>query len=299
MIYKYCLIHHEDIDPHPPNYNAPLIKAQDKHTWALIKGFKRRLNERIGFSKEWPSVSLLGVNKAIRHEAATILFGKNVWWISDVDVHGMNIWETYRHYFRHIATSFDMRDVTGNQLLAVSNKVLERGIVGDEEASVSCESPITRKHTHDLRIATMRSIWLFKVKLLQNMQLHSLVLDVDNLLCPSACCRVSMISSLCINMGSNGPWYQKLPFSWIDDSLAESDTLGPTATKRYTDVKVIGLRNLDEARMVQRHWGLDIDDKGELPVYRKNNPWQKRGVKAMYRAKSVRGREPIYEDMWW
>ena len=287
MIYKYCLIHHEEIDPHPSNYDSPLIKEQSLHTRTIFRDLKKRLNERIGYSKEWPSVSLLGVNKTIRHEAATILFGKNVWSISDTDVYEKNIWETYRSYFRHIATSFDMCDVRPNPLVVPSNKNFRCRPKGDE---VSCESEVMRKHAHELQFLTMLCIWSFKVDLLLSMQLDSLVLNVDHLLCPRACCRLSMIEYFCTTLGKQGPWCQSEPASRRSNRHAESDTQG-TSTKRYTDVNVVGLRNLEEAQVVQKLWGLDIDDQGELPIYRKPNAWQRQREESMYQARSRRGRE--------
>ena len=104
MIYEYCLVVNGHIVPYRENY--------DRNTDLDYKGDK-------------PTVALLTVNKAVRKEAASIFYGKNVWRIaSQADdlkelptTAGENpktIWDVHAKLFRRViiyAHRLDVNDL--------------------------------------------------------------------------------------------------------------------------------------------------------------------------------------------
>ena len=256
LIYEHCLLYDGEINPHPTWFERIEMEERDCVPAKMMNcgniGIFRKPNMR--YSKQWPSVALLGVKRAIQREAATILFGKNVWRISDTQqCAGINIFDSYSSYFRHIVTSFDMRDVHPQQLMKITNYIMATlGIYGEET-----DSRIGTRRTeaiHNLRNRALCITWAFKRMSLERMQLKTLVLDIRNLFCLNGCCRLSVIKLLCEQLGRRGPWY-RLEQAISSDSLAH---FTPIEAKRSTDVKVVGLGYPQEARLIQEIWGLDI-----------------------------------------
>ena len=266
MIYELCLLHDGEIVPHPTTYErddtdfkgcrpAEAVTYDALYPTLQPVSTAFPVRQSVTYSKRWPSVALLGVNKAIQHEAAIILFGKNVWRISETELSDCNhMWEIYNSYFQQIVTSFDMRDVTPRQLMDVTDNILGCGNIDGEEEKFY-EDDDAREYTHKVRIEKMREIWKFKRDMLEGMQLKSLVLDIRNLFCPGGCCRVPIINQLCLDLKQRGPWYKLKPN--LEDELVDSHKTDIEA-KRLTNVKVVGLRHPKEARLIRQRWGLDL-----------------------------------------
>ncbi len=251
LIYDHCLLHDGEINPYPRYFERTEMESTYCYPAKMMSfgdiGTFRKANLR--YSKQWPSVALLGVNRAIQREAATILYGKNVWRISDTQLCAkFDIFDNYSNYFRHIVTSFDMRDVHPQRLMGITNHVISTcGGYGQGHYGIG-------RRIHDLRINEFGSIWAFKRLSLERMQLKSLVFDFCNLFCPNGCCRLSVTKLLCERLGQDGPWY-RLEHAIPSDSLTY---FTPNEAKRSTDVKVVGLRYPQEAWLIQEIWGLDI-----------------------------------------
>ncbi len=265
LIYEHCLLHDGEINPHPIYFERTELESKGcvpakRMNFGDISMF-RITNVR--YSKQLPSVALLGVNHAIQHEAATILYGKNVWRISDTQLFAgfrmfdmFDMFDSYSSYFRHIVTSFDMRDVHPQHLMGITNHVMNTS--GDYDK----EHYGMGRRIHDMRIDSLCATWAFKQSSLEQMRLKSLVFDFRNLFCPNGCCRLSVIKLLCEQLGQDGPWYRLEPAFTFESQATNSTT---NEAKRSTDVKVVGLRNPQEKRLIQNMWGLDNIDMEAVP----------------------------------
>lgn len=265
MIYEICLLHDGEINPHPTDYERIEIKFKGGVPAKMMSDhiLNPSLKSPVKYSRQWPSVALLGVNKAIQDEAATILFGKNVWRLSGLALESRSmsdLWENYRKYFLHVTTSFDMRDITPPQLMYITNVVSKWRIEKGKNIEVS-DSGDTGLSTHNCRIKAMRANWNVKRSFLEGMQLKSLVFDIRNLFCPSGCCRFSIIKQFCEHLGTEGQWSRLWQKS--GRSLSTAAEFDAEAVTR-TDIKIVGLKVPEERRPFQKLWGLDLEDLSEI-----------------------------------
>lgn len=267
IVYRHCLIYDGEIIPYPTIDEVEQIQNSGGKPAKRCIGRKDfACNEKRGlqscgrtkYATHWPSIALLGVCKGIQEEAANILFGMNVWRLSYVkhwaNAEKLSVWCTYAHHFRHITTHISMNDA-GNMLhLTKKTKALGK----------SQDGSYTQRRKHNHRFSLHFLIQTFRVKQLVLAQMHpnlkSLVFNVENLYCPSGCCRDRVLCFLCQELGQEGPWYR------LEVDEGAERTRSATArtvvldveAKRKVDVKVIGLENDSEKEIFMKQWGLEV-----------------------------------------
>ena len=259
LIYGYCLIHDGDIIPYPSIDEREAIEASGGKP--AKRCFERKGSDHgeeqmirscggITYALDWPSVALLGVSKRIQEEAAVVLFGMNVWRLSIVEHRGMweekYLWYHYAQHFRHITTHMSMNNA-GNRLQ----------ITKDTRATGKKENwsfDKMQRSIHETGCQYMYDTFEWRREILIEMRLKSLVFSVENLFCPSGCCRGDMIYSFCEGMGDEGPWHRLE----IDKRVAELFKLVSVEEKRKTDIKVLGLEDHLEKMIFMQRWGLEV-----------------------------------------
>ena len=255
MIYGYCLVHDGEIIPYP-NIRERGVIEQDGGEAA------KRCARRVGvdwdhteqtlrscggirYATDWPSVALLGVNKNIQEEAASVLFRKNVWRMSYVEHWEMgeekDLWYTYRSHFRHISTHMSGQDA--GYRLGDARRIRAIGKAQDWSRD-RLQSGI-----HEGYLRSLVHTIDFKSALLYPMRLKSLVFNVESMNCPNACCRTKALILFCNEMGIYGPWYRK----------ENDDKAFDLEVRRKTDVKVVGLEDDTEKDIFMHHWGLKVE----------------------------------------
>ncbi|KAL9076972.1 MAG: hypothetical protein Q9161_000605 [Pseudevernia consocians] len=212
MIYEYCLIHHEGIAPFPTIEERKLIKLSGREPAKLVRdntdpNFLSACSNKV-YAAEWPSVALLGVNKTVQEDAAGILFGKNTWHLSFIgywheEGEEAQFWSRYAKFFRHISTRFCMHDVEPRDLSHITKF---RHSLPDSYAGRNLRTAI-----HKDRIDLLDKSFEWKRRRLVKMNLASLVFHVNDLFCPSGCCRTEILDLLCKIMGRQSPWYTSKP----------------------------------------------------------------------------------------
>ncbi|KAL8690296.1 MAG: hypothetical protein Q9218_004232 [Villophora microphyllina] len=107
IIYDFALMVPGQINPYPT------IAERDEQAMAL--------------KCERPTVALVQVNKQIREEALPSLYSNNVWVISyqTKPLLPTTVYEKHAHLFRHVALSFDHRDVTKKERKAIDQRIAE------------------------------------------------------------------------------------------------------------------------------------------------------------------------------
>lgn len=259
MIYGYCLIHHDAIIPFPTMKERNSIKRNGQEParlWlgAVDQNLHSNCHSKV-YAADWPSVALLGVNKTVNQEAAKILFGKNTWHLSYIRYlpHGeeSRFWRRYAKYFRHISIRFTMNDVLPRDLFRTTN--VRRSLPGSYNERTLAAA------IHDDRIWMLAKTFAWKRRRLLEMNLDSLIFDVEDLFCPNGCCRSEILEILCVNMGREGIWYALKPHMTTRSFFKAPSTHGQYTrdieTKRQRKVEVVGLVGDEEKDIFERHWG--------------------------------------------
>lgn len=261
LIYEHCLLYGGEIVPFPDDYDMKEIEGWPhvgNGTSSSPQREATRTSARDAFfgyicskrgdlqTENRPCAALLGVNSTIRDEAASILFGKNVWRLSSnkyVQEDRCRLWETYAKYFRHVITKFDARDIDETQLLDISMSEMDR-IDGDtghfDQAGTA--------NIHQEQLSLLEDSFIKKRDVLQRMHLKSLSLDFSKLYCPIGCCRREALQSCLVFLGSTGPWYTR-----------EQERGHDLKTKLKTDVKILGIKDDKEKKLFREAWGLKVD----------------------------------------
>jgi len=187
-----------------------------------------------------PAVALLRVNKQISKEAATILYGDNTWRIPDSDhyVRGLEIYLDHGHLFRHITIHLDRRDT--DELDTTPG--IERNY--EHWASSTMEERMKSIHNHRLDVLK-RSTYCRGLMIIADMtRIHSLVLVIGGLYCPSQCCRLDLINDL------------------YDDFLCmfvphpRTGLMAAMCPQSLKEVRVSGLKSQAEKDLVYGEWGI-------------------------------------------
>lgn len=200
--------------------------------------FQKRTNfEAEGANR--PAVALLRLNKQIGGEAAVVLYGNNTWRIadSDRDARGSEIYEKYGNLFRHVTVHLDRRDTDEFFTTLRIEQTYER------LASLKMDKRI--KDTHDHRSEILDQFICARRSLIEDHMtyIQSLTLVVDNLYCPSGCCRFDIIRNL----------YRD--FLHTFDPYRKSKHLLPLCPQWLEDVRVTGLIFQAERDLVYGKWG--------------------------------------------
>lgn len=180
MIYRFCLIVHGEIVPYKENYDRDT--AQD-------------------YTGDKPMVALLAVDRAVRKEAASIFYGKNVWRItSNADdlekpFHTAvsigderfpkTIWTVHARLFRHVIIYAHRLDVNDLDLDVLSS-------IARSTAVKNLQQRMARAHKRNFN--RMLGCWSPKFRFVLYMpKLRSVTFDVDKLYCLNGCCRVKIL----------------------------------------------------------------------------------------------------------
>lgn len=264
LIYEHCLLYDGEITPFPGGYEREETERRHQVGSTTSSSSQREPMQTGGqaaflgclnvkrealHTGNKPCVALLGVNSTIRDEAASILFGKNIWRLSSgIPAQGDKycLWETYATYFRHVVTRFDARDVDEAQLLDISMKDMER-VEEDSDHFDQAESAKFHQEQLSLLSCLRKDNFIVKRDILLRMDLKSLSFDFSILFNSFVCCRREAIQSCLVFLGTTGPWYRLEREQGIDSE-----------TKLGTDVKVSGLHNVGEARLFWEIWGLKL-----------------------------------------
>ena len=240
-IYEHCLLYDGEIVPFP---NKRMWKRKPfEGPWnGICHTFRGSSNMALVIDNK-PCVALLGVNSKIRAEAASTFFGQNTWRLSSRTFEQDDKycwWETYAQYFRHLVTSFDVDDADQAELLNVHIGEMERAFE-DSDHFNSAGTP----NIHQPQLSLMKDGFIAKKKVLLQMKLKTLSIELGELFCPSQCCRREALQMLLIHLGSTGPWYR-----------LEQERGRDRDTKPRTDVKLLGLNNDEEKKVFWDTWGL-------------------------------------------
>lgn len=260
LIYDHCLIHHESIIPFPSLDERNLIKFDGREPAKLWLGtidpkFPSTCTSK-AYAADWPTVALLGVNKTVQHDAAKILFGKNTWHLSFIgyfpNEEESQFWCRYAKFFRHVSTRFSMNDLLPRDLVHLTRS-LHSAHSCDEERSL-------KDRLHDDRVDMLADTFAWKQRLLLEMDLASLVFDVENLFCPDGCCRSDMLYMLREYMGRDEPWYAvkaagNTTRSYFRGSNPRFEYFQDVRTERQMILEVVGLRDDEEKDIFEKGWG--------------------------------------------
>lgn len=265
MIYGYCLFYDGDIIPYPNIDEREQIQESWRKPAKPCMGrqgvecnLKQDLRSCAGirYATDWPSVALLGVSKGIQQEAARFLFGKNVWRLSYVEHWEMgeekDFWFSYARHFRHISSHMTLNDA-GNMLYFIK----EARAAGN---SGQWSHTRMKEAVHEASLFCLGNSFEWKHELLDQMNLKSLVFNIENLLCPHGCCRKKALHIFCEEMSRGGPGYRL----GVDENVGRSweattESVLDVETKRKVDVKVVGLEDDSEKEIFMEHWGLEVD----------------------------------------
>ena len=261
LIYEHCLLYDGEIIPFPTNYERYEIKGWLQFSkdaiFSPLRGPMKTggqdaflgypyVKREASQTANRPCVTLLGVNSTIRDEAASILFGKNVWRLSSrshMQEDKAGLWETYAKYFRYVVTRFDVSDVDETKLLNLSMKEMD----SLEEDFRQCDQTGTAI-VHHKELSLLKDGFIAKRNILHQMNLKSLSFDFLNTFYPVGCCRREALQSCLVFLGSKGPWYRL-------DRERDDDL----EINQKTDVNVFGLKNDEEKKLFWETWGLKVD----------------------------------------
>lgn len=261
LIYEYCLLYDEEIVPFPSHAEKAevLKRSRIRNNIHLSKGEPTQtggtgvLDVLLGYpniypyvkrdalqAQNKPCVALLGVNSTIRDEAASILFGKNVWRLSLTfdRVDRCRWWETYAKYFHHVVARFDASHHDSAELLDIDMEEMDC-VVEDSDHFDQTGTP----NIHQKQLNLLKHGFLVKRRLLQRMNLKTLVLDFSELYCPHWCCSREALQSCLETLDWTRLWVE-----------LEQERGSDIETK----VRVRGLNHNGEERLVRETWGLKV-----------------------------------------
>lgn len=163
QILEYCLLVDGEIVPYPTWYE---LEDGDVKKPRLL-----------------PCTALLGVCESMRVEAAEILFGKNVWRISDLtdsldELKAPAAWEDFWGLIRHATITIDCRACNPTEMLAIT-----KNLFGDKYW-------INPQEIHSERKDHFNKHWEVLVIAALAPQIETLRIDFTNSYCPSGCCRL-------------------------------------------------------------------------------------------------------------
>ena len=168
MIYEFCLVVEDAIEPYPPK-------------WATIE------DNYVPAGQKYPNLTaLLKVNNLVGAEAQEILYSRNNWRVPVVDTLGSpTIFNQYPELFRSITMAFDSRDLPG----AVRAEVIR---LAHRDGNMS--EGARAREVHTVLQREMTKIW-DQARLLCEQYMEdatTITIDIENLACPSGCCRSKM-----------------------------------------------------------------------------------------------------------
>lgn len=170
MIYEYCVLFDREIFPYPTWYDY-----SDGHTTT---------------GQEMPCTALLAVNKTVQAEAEVLLYGKNLFKLSDYNILGLRSEWTFCHpALRHLSIKFDSRALCPEVGLDISAKYFSRLSAG------SISRAQMRKDIHSDRCQALIALWATMAEFLDRLELRTLEIDFTNCYCPGGCCR--LVQEIC------------------------------------------------------------------------------------------------------
>lgn len=119
---------------------------------------------------------------------------------------------------------------------------------GIEEDLIHFDQTGTLK-IHQLHMKLLKDSFTVKRQVLQKMNLKSLSLDFSDLFCDILCCSRKTLLESCLGT---------LDWTTLWSGL-EQDRGSDLETKLRTDVRICGLNNDEEKRLVWETWGLKVD----------------------------------------
>ena len=250
MIYRYCLMYDGEIIPFPSIDEREAIEASGGKPAkrSFVPGAHGSIMElrscgAVTYAADWPSIALLGVSKRIREGAANYFFGKNVWRLSCVEgwettYNRAALWCKNAGHFRHITTHMSMNDAEDRVQGIKETRAMakKQGWSANE-----LESEI-----HKIGLGDIELDHEWRSSDLMDMNLKTLVFNVENLFCPRGCCRQRVLKSFCQSMSKAGPWYRL--------GVGEKEV----KERRKTNVKVVGLEDDSEKEIFMKYWGLEV-----------------------------------------
>ncbi|KAL8669087.1 MAG: hypothetical protein Q9168_006304 [Polycauliona sp. 1 TL-2023] len=186
QIYKLSLLTSKTIFPYPTYYEE-VHGAVPYCKWAA--------DEKI-------AVGLLGANKQIRLEAATIIFGKNLWHLSGPKElpAGNNedwpepLWKAHRDGFRRVEVAFHFGDLP----FTISKRVRYLGSLDyvemaqpesyEEDKREYQKNHLMNAHTED--VEQIQDVWCARMPFIASLYLDYLAVDLKHSVCSMCCCRL-------------------------------------------------------------------------------------------------------------
>ena len=248
MIYERCLCYDGEIIPFPCSYEKEDAEKQEL-SQELPFGQPNDQGPFLGV----PYSGLLGVNSTIRDEAATILFGKNIWRLSYAQNDKYPLWETYAKYFRHVVTWFHYRDFDPALLLDLT--MGEMHVLDAEDSDHFDQTGTDNEHGEQLTF--LIDGFISKKNILRQMNLRFLSFDFSNLYCSARCCRYKALQRCLECLGKGGPWYKVKPKRGGDSSTGPEIDKGQKEGE--TIVEILGLKDKTEKELVWKKWGLRVE----------------------------------------
>lgn len=276
QVYEYCLIHDEEMNPFPPDWERAEIERSNGRPAKRIlctqcSGPCRRTSTgKRGLqhhAHHWPCIALLGVSKGIRREASRILLSKNTWRISipadqhaidDLD-HDQHNWGGYYRYyysrrsdrFRHARLVFDQRDLDQCNILDMHRQLVPSS-AGDVQNLVILHRRYSR---------LLQRNWCIKaVFALQMERIKTIIFDYTNVFCSFGCCRLPMLSMLCKSLST---------FMLPSDTEGQGGKFGGVRmsgstnpeVRKYTAprvVTIVGLLSDAEKDVFREKWPMEL-----------------------------------------
>ena len=249
LIYEHCLLYKGEIIPFPRIYER-VGSDRDPDAFKFRSSMDRR-GPFVGYPRVkrdyWqtelkPCVALLGVNSTIREEAATVLFGKNVWRLSSmsyVQDDRYLLWKTFASYFRHIVVKFDARDVDAAMLLDITMRKDARKEEDSEGAEDSDHFDLPEAGEIDQEVNLLKDEFIARWDILQQMKLKSLSIDFSLWYCPLGCWGDHEALQVC--------------FAWLA-------SFGPKYRLEQVDeIKVVGLKDEKDNKLFWEALGVETN----------------------------------------
>lgn len=232
------MLYHGEIIPFPYEYE----RKEAKNAYL---GYSRTKSNGREADKTL-CVALLTVNRMIHQEAAAMLCGRNIWRLSKVPGSYLTasdaFWNRYRPLFRHAVLNLDVRDADQTDVLKSTREAMreiqDRSVhVLDSTGEVNQSA---KTLIHEKRMSALATAFFYKVSNVRQMELHTLTVNFENLMCPGGCCRRYAFDRVCSMLGTYGPWCEREGY---DDGAM---------------VKVLGLWDEMERDSIRERWDLEV-----------------------------------------